>query len=515
MNETLNKKFGEKLDIENYSDAQLAKANSLIESRIAVLKKGKFNETLDSEEFHRLKLMQDIVRTAITERAKNPYAIGMAAAKKQAGYGKKPAHDLPKSVVTKGHEIAKKIKEGSGVKDEGNAFGKAVRDAKKDGVQKGEKIKVGGKTYPVKEAAKPDYLDLDKDGNKKEPMKKAAKDKKVDEVSNAMKQRAVDAGLEKAAAAKKAGWSKKGDEKKGKKADASRDTFRKKTDQAGRIVMKMKESVLKEMTADVENWVNSHHANFKFPHTDDWDKVQDKVHKMLLNKGFKITHLENEEDVLIVFMYKDTPVAWYDFENAHGYYRNAKNPKHNYAPNRNPSPYLPESIMRESIQRYLAEGEEGKAEIIMAVKDMVDKFTNWSENIAQMQAQTAMEMADSIRNEMGPDQAEQFTSAVQPALDAAFQAVKSAREALNTTVGTLTGEAPAAMGAEPGMPGDDMGGDMDMGVGPDMGDDMGMDADMGGDDMDMEPDVDVSGSDRMKRESIENRLRLTKILAGR
>jgi len=35
---------------------------------------------------------------------------------------------------------------------EGNAFGKAVRDAKKDGVQSGEKIKVGGKSYPVKEA---------------------------------------------------------------------------------------------------------------------------------------------------------------------------------------------------------------------------------------------------------------------------------------------------------------------------------------------------------------------------
>ena len=85
MNETLNKKFGEKLDIENYSNAQLEKAAGLIENRIAVLKKGKFNETLDSEEFHRLKLMQDIVKTAITERAKNKYAIGMAAAKDAAG----------------------------------------------------------------------------------------------------------------------------------------------------------------------------------------------------------------------------------------------------------------------------------------------------------------------------------------------------------------------------------------------------------------------------------------------
>ena len=92
MNETLNKKFGEKLDIDNYNNEQLTKAASLIESRIAVLKKGKFNETLDSEEFHRLKLMQDIVKTAITERAKNKYAIGMAAAKKQAGYEIGRAH---------------------------------------------------------------------------------------------------------------------------------------------------------------------------------------------------------------------------------------------------------------------------------------------------------------------------------------------------------------------------------------------------------------------------------------
>lgn len=47
----------------------------------------------------------------IREAAKyNPYAIGMAAAKKAAGMGKGPATDLPKSVITKGHEIAKKIK---------------------------------------------------------------------------------------------------------------------------------------------------------------------------------------------------------------------------------------------------------------------------------------------------------------------------------------------------------------------------------------------------------------------
>ena len=37
---------------------------------------------------------------------------------------------------------------------EGNKFGQAVRNAKKDGVQPGEKIKVDGKSYPVKEDTK-------------------------------------------------------------------------------------------------------------------------------------------------------------------------------------------------------------------------------------------------------------------------------------------------------------------------------------------------------------------------
>ena len=47
-----------------------------------------------------------------------------------------------------------KYDESQGMTDEGNAFAKAVVDAKRDGAQPGEKINVGGKEYPVKEAAK-------------------------------------------------------------------------------------------------------------------------------------------------------------------------------------------------------------------------------------------------------------------------------------------------------------------------------------------------------------------------
>ena len=45
------------------------------------------------------------------------------------------------------------------------------------------KTAVGPTNPAMKEGAKPDFLDMDKDGNKKEPMKKAAKDKKVAEAA--------------------------------------------------------------------------------------------------------------------------------------------------------------------------------------------------------------------------------------------------------------------------------------------------------------------------------------------
>ena len=74
----------------------------------------------------------------------------------------------PASAASRAAPPAKKttneadMDESMGQADEGNAFSGAVVRAKRDGVQPGEKINVGGKEYPVKEAAKyrnPRYKD--------------------------------------------------------------------------------------------------------------------------------------------------------------------------------------------------------------------------------------------------------------------------------------------------------------------------------------------------------------------
>jgi hypothetical protein len=93
--------------------------------------------------------------------------------------GQKTPAKLTKAVSDPEGVPAKPVKEGSkpdflDMDKDGNKkepMKKAVADKKKNPFAK------------VKESAKPDFLDMDKDGNKKEPMKKAVADKKVKEAA--------------------------------------------------------------------------------------------------------------------------------------------------------------------------------------------------------------------------------------------------------------------------------------------------------------------------------------------
>jgi hypothetical protein len=150
----------------------------------------------------------------------------------------------------------------------------------------------------------------------------------------------------------------------------------------------------------------------------------------------------------------------------------------------------------------LREGEEDKAELVMAAKDMVDRITGWMEDTAEMQTESMLELADAIRDEMGSESSETFTSTVKPALDALYSALETTRNSLIQGVGHLTGEAEptdmmGADDADPEMePVDDLGGD-------DLGDDdLG---DLGDDDFGAS-DAATGGDEplgRAKRESIE------------
>ena len=112
-------------------------------------------------------------------------------------------------------------------------------------------------------------------------------------------------------------------------------------------------------------------------------------------------------------------------------------------------------IVNESIAHLLQEDEEGKAKAITAAGDMVNDYTSWMQRVGQYQTKSMIELADAIRADFGPVEAEAFKQAVGPALSATLEVLTQQREAISNAVAALAGEQmpaePMGMPAEPGM----------------------------------------------------------------
>jgi hypothetical protein len=171
-----------------------------------------------------------------------------------------------------------------------------------------------------------------------------------------------------------------------------------------------------------------------------------------------------------------------------------------------------ESINTGDDMRNLREGEIQQASAIVTAKTMVDRVGRWIEELSGMENETLLQLGDSIRDEMGQEQAKAFIEAVAPAIQAALDNLKQTRDTLSTGVRSLaSGEQPDTMlGAEPAM-GDE--GGMDMAAPDTMNEpEMGAEEDpfaaaepgAGG--------METTG--REQRESIDRQSRLMKILAG-
>ncbi len=163
----------------------------------------------------------------------------------------------------------------------------------------------------------------------------------------------------------------------------------------------------------------------------------------------------------------------------------------------------------------VTEGEIQQASAIVTAKTMVDRVGRWIEELSGMENDTLLQLGDSIRDEMGSEQAKNFISACAPAIQQALENLKQTRETLSTGVRQLTGEEQAAgmLGAEPE-------GDEDMSAaGPD---EMNMPAEEpgapeGGDDEFAAAEPAAGGlgdAGREQRESIDQQNRLLKMLAG-
>jgi hypothetical protein len=92
--------------------------------------------------------------------------------------GEKSEEKIIKNVLL--DEATEKVPTPTGMKVYGSNYGNSMKARKDQTSHEIDKVK-GPKDKEMKEAAKPDFLDMDKDGNKKESMKKALADKAMKE----------------------------------------------------------------------------------------------------------------------------------------------------------------------------------------------------------------------------------------------------------------------------------------------------------------------------------------------
>jgi hypothetical protein len=156
-------------------------------------------------------------------------------------------------------------------------------------------------------------------------------------------------------------------------------------------------------------------------------------------------------------------------KHSHGIHAAEKNPK-----------YMELLMVREGLHRWMVENKQqlimesemGKSQAILAAKDMVDSIQDMLEEVSKMQNEQMPALLDTIRDQIGMEQADAFKGAVEPLLANMVQQLSSARSTADDAARALAGEQVAqpmgmGMGSAPGSmpsatPAPDMASDMDV-----------------------------------------------------
>ena len=122
-------------------------------------------------------------------------------------------------------------------------------------------------------------------------------------------------------------------------------------------------------------------------------------------------------------------------KHSHGVHVAEKNPK-----------YMELLMVREGLQKWinenrqLMESEMGKSGAILAAKDLVDSIQDKVEKVSKMQAEQLPALIDTIRDQIGMQDAEEFKNSVGQLLSGMADSLGQARESADLAARHLAGE---------------------------------------------------------------------------
>ena len=175
-----------------------------------------------------------------------------------------------------------------------------------------------------------------------------------------------------------------------------------------------------------------------------------------------------------------------------------------------------ESIESGEDMNQVRESAADKAGAVVVAKDMTDKVGRWIEELSGMENDTLLNLGDTIRDEMGQEQAKAYLEVVAPAIQQALAGLKSTRETLAGGMRSLTGEEQSAevIGAEPTgeEPGMDVAAPDELNAGEELPPEPGAEEDAFAASEPATGGLEAAG--REQRESIQFQNRLLSVLAG-
>lgn len=124
-------------------------------------------------------------------------------------------------------------------------------------------------------------------------------------------------------------------------------------------------------------------------------------------------------------------------KHSHGVHVAEKNPK-----------YMELLMVREGLHRWMVENKDqlvtesemGKSQAILAAKDMVDSIQDMLEEVSKMQNEQMPALLDTIRDQIGMEQADSFKNSIGTLLASMVDQLSTAREQADQAARALAGE---------------------------------------------------------------------------
>jgi len=145
---------------------------------------------------------------------------------------------------------------------------------------------------------------------------------------------------------------------------------------------------------------------------------------------------------------------------------------------------------------FLKESEVQQAQVVLAAQDMVDKMQKMIEDTTSLQFKELPALVDSIKNQVGVEQAAQFNNDATAALAGLVQNLQNSKLQMEQALGVVTGQA-----AAPVVPGAEAGAELGADAGAELGaeDDLDAMATDAADDMDPKLGAPMASLGRERR----------------